>query len=72
MKHFPGMKFGLVPHFFDYDVAKKLPLNKFVTETDAPYFIPSQVIFEHNLLFNQLENSVALQSKLHKMLAAHV
>jgi TatD DNase family protein len=45
---FPGMKFGIVPDNFQKEVGKRLPLNKILIETDAPYFIPQQLKSKRN------------------------
>ena len=42
-KRFPGMKFGLIGDFFDYQIAQNLPLDKILLETDAPYFLPNKI-----------------------------
>ncbi len=34
------MKFGFVPDFYDAEVAVKIPLDKLLLESDAPYFFP--------------------------------
>jgi len=43
LQDFPGMKFGLVPHFFKAEVATGLDLTNLLTETDAPYFVPGHL-----------------------------
>ena len=39
-KDWPNMKFGLVSDKFDPEIIRKLPLNRILLETDAPYFHP--------------------------------
>ena len=38
--YWPNMKFGFVADNFDAEIIRKLPLNRILLETDAPYFIP--------------------------------
>lgn len=41
MSNWPKMKFGFVPDRFFGEVVKKIPLEKVLLETDAPYFFPT-------------------------------
>ena len=39
-KDWPNMKFGFVSDKFDPEIIRRLPLNRILLETDAPYFHP--------------------------------
>ncbi len=43
MKAWPRMKFGFAADFGCPEVIKKLPMEKLLLETDAPYFPPMKM-----------------------------
>ena len=43
MRAWPNMKFGFTPNRFSRQVVSRLPPDKFLLETDAPYFKPRGV-----------------------------
>ena len=51
-KEWTSMMFGFTPDSFSEQVIVNLPLSRILLETDAPYFLPKQVIilFMHGLL----------------------
>ena len=45
------MKFGFTSDTFSPEVIKNLPLSKILLETDAPYFLPEEVIIFVRVIF---------------------
>ena len=43
-KEWTSMMFGFTPDSFSEQVIVNLPLSRILLETDAPYFLPKQVI----------------------------
>ncbi len=63
------MTFGFTPDYFHREVVEKIPMDKLLLETDAPYFRPIEVQSQITAVFTfAIKENIACRCDVHARL----